>query len=126
MQKTGTDGFPVSRTGTVFDSNIQIFANKVSLKLLRPFYDEGLVDHRTFLTWIVLQMAACNLAQAGFVAHLADEYLDGVLEKRPLAKPLLDACIAKLNEVRLMVTYIRLSLTITDQDDFRSGSPKQA
>ncbi|KAG2113880.1 uncharacterized protein F5147DRAFT_788005 [Suillus discolor] len=70
------------------------------LKLLRPFYDEGLVDHRTFLTWIVVQMAACNLAQAGFVAHLADEYLDGVLEKRPLAKPLLDACIAKLNEVR--------------------------
>ncbi|KAG2121417.1 hypothetical protein BD769DRAFT_1629455 [Suillus cothurnatus] len=70
------------------------------LKLLRPFYDEGLVDHRTFLTWIVLQMAACNLAQAGFVAHLADEYLDGVLEKRPLAKPLLDACIAKLNEIR--------------------------
>ncbi|KAG1727617.1 hypothetical protein EDB19DRAFT_1897524 [Suillus lakei] len=68
------------------------------LKLLRPFYDEGLVDHRTFLTWIVLQMAACNLAQAGFVAHLADEYLDGILEKRPLAKPLLDACIAKLNE----------------------------
>ncbi|KAG1807752.1 hypothetical protein EV424DRAFT_1543731 [Suillus variegatus] len=70
------------------------------LKLLRPFYDEGLVDRRTFLTWIVIQMAACNLAQAGFVAHLADEYLDGVLEKRPLAKPLLDACIAKLNEVR--------------------------
>lgn len=70
------------------------------LKLLRPFYDEGLVDHCTFLTWIVQQMAACNLAQAGFVAHLADEYLDGVLEKRPLAKPLLDACIAKLNEIR--------------------------
>ncbi|KAG1837915.1 hypothetical protein DFJ58DRAFT_862003 [Suillus subalutaceus] len=70
------------------------------LKLLRPFYDEGLVDHRTFLTWIIHQMAACNLAQAGFVAHLADEYLDGVLEKRPLAKPLLDACIAKLNEIR--------------------------
>ncbi|KAG1745538.1 uncharacterized protein EDB91DRAFT_1236376 [Suillus paluster] len=70
------------------------------LKLLRPFYDEGLVDHRTFLTWLVVQMAACNLAQAGFVAHLADEYLDGVLEKRPFAKPLLDACIAKLNEVR--------------------------
>lgn len=70
------------------------------LKLLRPFYDEGLVDHRTFLTWLVHQMAACNLAQSGFVAHLADEYLDGVLEKRPLAKLLLDACIAKLNEVK--------------------------
>jgi hypothetical protein len=98
---------------------------KSSLKLLRPFYDEGLVDHRTFLAWLVLQMATCNLAQAGFVAHLADEYLDGVLDKRPLAKPLLDACITKLNEVSSMVIFTRLSLTIPGPDDFSSRSPQQ-
>jgi len=45
-------------------------------------------------------MVICILAQAGFMARLADEYLDGVLEKRPLAERLLDACITKLNEVR--------------------------
>jgi hypothetical protein len=60
-------------------------------------------------------MAACNLAQAGFVAHLADEYLDGVLEKRPLAKPLLDACIAKLNEVRFLAMHSFIT------DHHRSG-----
>jgi hypothetical protein len=57
-------------------------------------------------------MTTSNLAQAGFVAHLADEYLDGVLEKRPLAKPLLDACIVKLNEVSNMVIYIHPPLSI--------------
>ncbi|OAX39947.1 hypothetical protein K503DRAFT_781763 [Rhizopogon vinicolor AM-OR11-026] len=88
--------------GVLFDSESRdrwVSRFTYCLKLLRPFYDEGLVDRRTFLTWLVLQMTTCNLAQAGFVAHLADEYLDGVLEKRPFAKPLLDACIAKLNEV---------------------------
>ena len=53
-------------------------------------------------------MNTCNLAQAGFMAHLADEYLDGVLAKRPLAKPLLDACIAKLNEVSFTTICMHL------------------
>ncbi|KAH9924878.1 uncharacterized protein B0H18DRAFT_1119667 [Fomitopsis serialis] len=44
------------------------------LELLRTFYAEGLVDNRTFLTWLVQQMGTCNLAQLGFVARLADEY----------------------------------------------------
>jgi len=92
----------------VFDLTGQIYAHVPSLKLLRPFYDEGLVDHCTFFTWLVFQMNTCNLAQAGFMAHLADEYLDGVLAKRPLAKPLLDACIAKLNEVSFTTICMHL------------------
>lgn len=44
-------------------------------------------------------MVACNLAQAGFVTNLADEYLDGMLASRALTKPFADACVAKLSEV---------------------------
>jgi mediator of RNA polymerase II transcription subunit 12 len=44
-------------------------------------------------------MANCNLAQAAFVARLADEYLDGMLSSRALTKPFADACLGKLVEV---------------------------
>ncbi|KAH8993017.1 hypothetical protein EDB92DRAFT_1944966 [Lactarius akahatsu] len=71
-----------------------------SLDLLRSFYSEGLVDNRTFLTWLVLQMCTCNLAQAGFVARLADEYLDGILACRALSRPFVDACLSKISEIR--------------------------
>ncbi|KAH7888428.1 hypothetical protein F5I97DRAFT_1803562 [Phlebopus sp. FC_14] len=70
------------------------------LQLLRPFYTDGLVDSCTFFVWLVQQMSTCNLAQAGFVAHLADEYLDGMLVSRALTKPFVDACLAKLTEIR--------------------------
>ncbi|KAF8972899.1 hypothetical protein BDZ97DRAFT_2053658 [Flammula alnicola] len=70
------------------------------LKLLRTFYAEDLVDHRTFLTWLVQQMMACNLAQAGFLTRLADEYLNDILSSRALARPLVEACLAKLFEIR--------------------------
>ncbi|KAG6821036.1 hypothetical protein H0H93_007926 [Arthromyces matolae] len=69
-----------------------------SLKLLRSFYSEGLVDKRIFLVWVVQQIMTCNLAQTGFITRLADEYLDGLLACRPLARPLLQACLAKLIE----------------------------
>ncbi|KAI0248197.1 hypothetical protein BJV78DRAFT_1334324 [Lactifluus subvellereus] len=71
-----------------------------SLDLLRSFYSEGLVDNRTFLTWLVLQICTCNLAQAGFVARLADEYLDGILTCRALSRPFVDACLSKVSEIR--------------------------
>ncbi len=71
----------------------------VSLKLLRTFYTEDLVDHRTFLTWLVQQMTTCNLAQAGFLTRLTDEYANDILTHRALARPLVEACLAKLSEV---------------------------
>jgi len=43
-------------------------------------------------------MVNCNLAQASFVARLADEYLDGMLGSRALTKHFVDACLAKLVE----------------------------
>lgn len=70
-----------------------------SLALLRTFYAEGLVDNRTFLAWLVQQMSTCNLAQLGFVARLADEYLDGMLVSRALTRPFVDATLQKLTEV---------------------------
>ncbi|TFK74611.1 hypothetical protein BDN72DRAFT_955610 [Pluteus cervinus] len=83
------------------------------LKLLRTFYSEGLVDKRTFLVWVVQQMATCNLAQAGFITRLADEYLDGIVCNRALTKPLAEACLCKLNEVR--VTSAQEHLADTEQ-----------
>ncbi|TFK25548.1 hypothetical protein FA15DRAFT_693754 [Coprinopsis marcescibilis] len=71
-----------------------------SLKLLRTFYHEGLVDGKTFLAWLVQQMAVCNLAQAGFITRLVDEYLDDILEIRPLARPLAEACLSKVAEIK--------------------------
>ncbi|KAJ7124966.1 hypothetical protein C8R44DRAFT_127826 [Mycena epipterygia] len=70
------------------------------LELLRPFYSEGLVDSRTFLVWLVQQMGMSNLAQVGFVVRLADEYLDGIMKSRALARPFIDACLCKLSEIR--------------------------
>ncbi|KAI6044642.1 hypothetical protein EDC04DRAFT_2641397 [Pisolithus marmoratus] len=67
---------------------------------IATIYVEGLVDRRTFLTWLVQQMSGCNLAQAGFLAHLADQYLDDMLSSRALTKPFVDACVAKLIEIR--------------------------
>ncbi|OSD03951.1 hypothetical protein PYCCODRAFT_163808 [Trametes coccinea BRFM310] len=69
------------------------------LSLLRTFYAEGLVDNRTFLAWLVQQMGICNLAQAGFVVRLADEYLDGMLVSRALTRPFIEACLAKFVEI---------------------------
>ncbi|KAK0461037.1 uncharacterized protein EV420DRAFT_1529889, partial [Desarmillaria tabescens] len=63
------------------------------LKLLRAFYKEGLVDRRTFL------MGICNLAQAGFIARIADEYLEGMMSSRPLSRPFVEACVSKLYEI---------------------------
>lgn len=75
-------------------------------------YADGLVDSRTFLLWLVQQMMTCNLAQAGFVVHLADEYLDGMLVNRALTKPFADACLVKLLEVQLLnCRFARASLT---------------
>ncbi|OJT09261.1 Mediator of RNA polymerase II transcription subunit 12 [Trametes pubescens] len=70
------------------------------LSLLRTFYAEGLVDNRTFLAWLVQQMSTCNLAQAGFVVRLADEYLDGMLVSRALTRPFIEASLVKLEEMK--------------------------
>jgi len=71
-----------------------------SLSLLRSFYAEGLVDNRTFLAWLVQQMVLSNLAQLGFVAHLADEYVDGMFITRALTRPFAEACMNRLLEIR--------------------------
>lgn len=70
-----------------------------STQLLQAFYAEGLVDHRAFLAWLVQLTTTCNLAQLGFVAHLADEYLEGMLVCRALTRPFVEACVARLAEV---------------------------
>jgi len=71
-----------------------------SLELLRVFYAEGLVDKKLFLSWLVQQMAVCNLAQAAFVVRLAKEYLDDMMLSQALVRPFIYGCITKLSEVR--------------------------
>ncbi|KAI5116750.1 hypothetical protein M0805_001608 [Coniferiporia weirii] len=70
-----------------------------TLDLLRLFYSELMVDHTTFLSWLVQILGGCNLAQAGFVARLAEDYLSGMSSCRALVKPFIDACLGKLQEI---------------------------
>ena len=57
------------------------------------------MDNRTFLVWIVQQLATCNLAQLGFIARLVNEYLDGMLVTRSITRPFVEVCLAKVSEV---------------------------
>ena len=82
-----------------------------SLSLLRAFYAEGMVDHRTFLAWLVQQCTACNLAQLGFVVRLVDEYLDGMMVCHALVRPLVEACILRLAEVSVCGIFLHPQLT---------------
>lgn len=59
------------------------------------------MDNRTFLVWIVQQLATCNLAQLGFIARLVNEYLDGMVVTRSIARPFVEMCLGKVSEVRL-------------------------
>ncbi|KAF8590944.1 hypothetical protein K439DRAFT_1120420 [Ramaria rubella] len=70
------------------------------LDLLREFYAESLVDHGTFLSWLAQQLGISNLAQANFVARIADEYLEGMLPYRALQRPMIDGCLAKYSEIQ--------------------------
>lgn len=72
-------------------------------------------------------MATCNLAQAGFVANLADEYLDGMLASRALTKPFADACVAKLSEVNcLIIVHYELPLIPSVDSVVSAGPARQA
>lgn len=75
------------------------------LELLRVFYSEFMVDHPTFLAWLVQLLSSCNLAQAGFVARLAEDYMDEFIHCRALAKPMVEGCIAKLMEVSVDCSF---------------------
>jgi len=87
-------------------ASLYFLTHLVSLDLLREFYAESLVDHGTFLPWIAQQMATSNLAQACFVARIADEYLEGMLPYRGLQRALIEGCLAKHSEVqRRLVSY---------------------
>ncbi|KAL0072786.1 RNA polymerase II mediator complex subunit [Marasmius tenuissimus] len=69
------------------------------LGLLRTFYTEGLINRKTFYVWLVNQIVSCNLAQAGFVVRIADEYFDGMMSCRALMRPFLEGCLSKLLEI---------------------------
>lgn len=58
-----------------------------------------MVDHTTFLVWLVQTIGSSNLAQAAFVARLAEDYLDEMYSCRALLRPFIDACLTKLQEV---------------------------
>ena len=66
-------------------------------------------------------MSTCNLAQAGFVARLADEYLEGILTSRALTHPFVEACLVKLMEVCCIQLVIEMLFKIfgTDTNNIR-------
>jgi mediator of RNA polymerase II transcription subunit 12, fungi type len=58
-----------------------------------------MVDHATFLLWLAQQVPAVNLAQLGFVAKIAEEYLEGLLQHRGFLRPFIEGCTVKITEV---------------------------
>lgn len=88
----------------------------LSLDLLRVFYSEVMIDHATFLMWLVQTFASCNLAQAGFIARLVDDYLPGISASRALLRPLMESCLSKCSEVQqltcLFSTVLKLSIDL--------------
>ena len=67
-----------------------------------------MVDHCTFLAWLVQQTSSCNLAQLGFVARLADEFMESMLICRALTRPFVEACVTRLAEVRTYISTVAL------------------
>ena len=59
-----------------------------------------MIEHTLFLTWISQTLSNCNLAQAGFVVRLLEDYLHGMESCRALLRPAINACLGKLQEVR--------------------------
>lgn len=57
------------------------------------------MDHCTFLSCLAQQMVVSNLAQAGFVACLLEDYFEGLLSHRVFARPFLEGCLGKLAEI---------------------------
>lgn len=84
-----------------------------SLVLLREFFAESLVDHATFLTWLASLAGTANLAQAGLVSLVADEYLEGLVEHRGFLRPFLEGCLGKLGEVSICHLLVTCFLPLT-------------
>ena len=68
-------------------------------------------------------MSISNLAQAGFVVRLADEYLSDVAESRALSRHFVDACLNKLHEVSNPFSSFRIAKAMAQ---IRSSGPAQA
>ncbi|TFL04760.1 hypothetical protein BDV98DRAFT_330597 [Pterulicium gracile] len=72
-----------------------------TLQLLGPFYAEGLLDRRTFLSWIIQNFVTCNIPQACFMALLIEDYFEHLCYCRAFASPLVRSSLNKLDEIRM-------------------------
>lgn len=81
------------------------------LKLVEVLYEEHLLEHDSFLRFLVQQVEQSNLAQLPFVLFLAEEYLGEFLLSEPLSARLAAACFARLNQVSARHSPCALSLS---------------
>lgn len=70
-----------------------------------------MIDHATWLLFIANQISSSNIPQLGFMARVAEEYLDGLLQHRGFLRPLISGLVEKLVEVSDNELYTSLSLT---------------
>lgn len=77
------------------------------MELLRAFYVEHMVDHGSVLSWLAAQVGPANIAQLYFVLRLVEEYLDDLAEHRSFVQPVIEGLLAKLAEVRPLLSYMR-------------------
>jgi hypothetical protein len=72
--------------------------------------------------WVVNQMHSCNLAQAGFLTRLVDEYFDGMIGSRPLTHSFAEATLNKLSEVIHLQSRVMTCFdTLADTHDYGEG-----
>ena len=77
------------------------------MELVREMYAESLIDHAVFLFWVAQQISASIIPQLGFVAKIAEEYHDGLLQHRGFLRPFIAGLVEKLVEVRLFLGIAR-------------------
>ena len=70
-----------------------------SIHLLRAFYADFMIDHTLLLTWIPQTLNSSNLAQAGFLIRLLEDYYPEMGSCRALLRLAINACLGKMQEV---------------------------
>jgi hypothetical protein len=122
MRFHGRNGFPSFLTGNPDRLSAKSgLTPSPSLQLVRAFFEEGLLDQRTFLVWVTQQMESSNLAQASFVLRLADEYSSELFTSRAFARPVADALLSKYTEVHALSLSGRYLILFPDSGHLSSG-----
>jgi hypothetical protein len=73
-------------------------------------HNEGLVDQRHFLKWILDRLATSGLEQTVVLLPLVLALLDDIIRSRALSRILINALLEKLQTVNYLFVYMYLPI----------------